>query len=67
MKTHVLRGSKQDIADGLAQISGEVREAIIFVDEPAAAASAPGTPGVEDIIAEMHPSARCHLNGTEAA
>ncbi len=34
MKTHVLKGSKQEIAEGLARISGEVREAIVFVDEP---------------------------------
>ena len=55
MKTHVLRGSKQDIAEGLAQISGEVREAIIFVDEPASAAPAAGTPNAEDVFAEMRP------------
>ena len=53
MKTHVLRGSKQEIADGLARISGEVREAIFFVDEPAPAAPASTTPDVEDIFAEM--------------
>ena len=55
MKTHVLRGSKQDITEGLARISGEVREAIIFVDEPAPAAPAGGTPDAEDIFAEMRP------------
>ena len=37
MKTHVLTGSKQEIAESLARISGEVREAIVFVEEPAPA------------------------------
>jgi hypothetical protein len=53
MKTHVLRGSKQEIAEGLARISGEVREAIVFVEEPSATAPEPGTPDAEDIFAEM--------------
>ena len=34
MKTHVLRGSKQEIVDNLARISGEVREAIVFEKDP---------------------------------
>jgi hypothetical protein len=55
MKTHVLRGSKQEIAASLAQISGEVREAIVFVEEPALAAAGIGTPAAEDIFAEMRP------------
>jgi hypothetical protein len=38
MKTHVLKGSKQEIAEILIRISGEVREAIVFVEEPATAA-----------------------------
>jgi len=54
MKTHVLKGSKQEIAERLGRISGEVREAIVFEEEPAA------TPGAEadhngDIFAEMRP------------
>ena len=36
MKTHVLRGSKEEIAQNLVRISGEVREAIVFEEEPAA-------------------------------
>lgn len=55
MKTHVLRGSKQEIAESLARIRGEVREAIVFEEEPA-----PGVPGAplpedDDIFAEMRP------------
>ena len=33
METHILRGLKQEIAEGLARISGEVREAIVFVED----------------------------------
>jgi hypothetical protein len=55
MKTHVLKGSKQEIAERLVRLSGEVREAIVFEDEPAPAGieSAPGE--AEDIFAEMAP------------
>ncbi|HET6881707.1 MAG TPA: hypothetical protein VFI31_16205 [Pirellulales bacterium] len=52
MKTHVLKGSKQEIAESLIQISGEVREAIVFVEEPAAAFVASSEHG-DDIFAEM--------------
>ena len=52
MKTHVLRGSKHEIAEHLVRITGEVREAIVFEEEPTPPA---GTPEVEDIFAEMRP------------
>jgi len=45
----VLTGSKQEIAENLARLSGEVREAIVFVDE-----SAPAASEAVDIFAEMH-------------
>jgi hypothetical protein len=51
LKAHVLTGSKQEIADNLARISGEVREAIVFVEEPTRA----GVSDSEDIFAEMRP------------
>ncbi len=35
MKTHVLRGSKQEIVERLVRMTGEVREAIVFEEEPA--------------------------------
>jgi hypothetical protein len=54
MKMHVLRGSKQEIADGLARISGEVREAIVFEEEPDPLGPAPAS-SPEDIFAEMRP------------
>jgi hypothetical protein len=54
MKTHVLRGSKQEIVERLVRISGEVREAIVFEEEPAATPG-PGEDDTQDIFAEMHP------------
>ena len=53
MKTHVLKGSKQEIAESLVRISGEVREAIVFEEEPAVFAAAPHE--TDDIFAEMGP------------
>jgi hypothetical protein len=55
MITHVLKGSKQEIAENLVRISGEVREAIVFVEEPAPAAPEGATADGEDIFAEMRP------------
>jgi len=55
MKTHVLKGSRQEIVEGLSRISGEVREAIVFVDEPAPTAPDAGPPEASDIFAEMQP------------
>jgi hypothetical protein len=52
MKAQILRGSKQEIAETVVHITGEVREAIVFVEEPSdQAAEASG----EDIFAEMEP------------
>lgn len=57
MKTHALKGSKQEIAEGLVQINGDVREAIVFVEEPAGAGSNALPDALpdngEDIFAEM--------------
>ena len=55
MKTHILRGSKQEIAESLVRISGEVREAIVFEEESAPEASEAATDHTEDIFAEMGP------------
>jgi hypothetical protein len=55
MKTHVLRGTKQEIAKSLSQISGEVLQAIVFVEESAPTAADAHTCGAEDIFAEMRP------------
>jgi len=53
MKTHILRGSKQEMAENLIRISGEVREVIVFEEETAPASPTPGTDHTEDIFAEM--------------
>jgi hypothetical protein len=54
MTAHVLTGSKQEIAQKLANLAGEVREAIVFVEE--AARSAPLTSqSVDEMFAEMEP------------
>ncbi len=50
MKAQVLKGSKQEIAETVVRISGDVREAIVFVEEtsdPTHYSSG------EDIFAEM--------------
>jgi hypothetical protein len=54
MTTHVLRGSKQEIVESIARLSGEVREAIVFVEDPARNNNSE-TADVEDIFAEMGP------------
>jgi hypothetical protein len=53
MTTLILKGSKQEIAKRLVMISGEVREAIVFVEDTKPAASAEGTQDAQDIFAEM--------------
>jgi hypothetical protein len=53
MKAQILRGSKQEIAEAVVRIAGEVREAIVLVEEPADQVPPP-VPG-EDIFAEMEP------------
>jgi len=53
MQAHVLRGTKQQIAENLARMPGEVREAIVFVEEPEPAEAR--MPDGEDIFAEMRP------------
>lgn len=55
MTAITLRGSKQEIAQQVANLEGEVREAIVFIEPPpgALAQSAPAT--VEDLFQEMEP------------
>ena len=60
MNVQVLRGSKQEIAEGVARIHGEVREAIVFIEGPA---DTPPRPG-EDIFAEMDPFV-VHVGGAD--
>jgi hypothetical protein len=55
MTTHVLKGSKQEIAETLAHFPGEVREAIVFVEDPATSTTAQAAPPTADIFDEMRP------------
>ena len=55
MKAHVLKGSKQQIAEDIVRISGDVREAIVFVEEPSPAADSTAALTPDDIFAEMRP------------
>ena len=48
MKAHILTGSRQEIVSKFAEIEGEIREAIVFVDDPLE----PVGPD-DDIFAEM--------------
>jgi hypothetical protein len=52
MKTHVLTGSKAEIAESIARIDGEIREVIVVVEEPLDS-TVPAT--VEEMFAEMEP------------
>lgn len=52
MKSHVLTGSKSEIAEKVAQIEGVIREVIVFVDEPSDAVH---QATAEDMFAEMEP------------
>ena len=58
MTTRVLTGSKQEIARKVADLEGDVRQAIVFIEDPATTAA--GTPlpvpaTVEEMFAEMEP------------
>jgi hypothetical protein len=52
MKAQVVKGSKQEIAETVVRIPGEVREAIVFVEEPSDQTQ---TTSGEDLFAEMEP------------
>ncbi len=52
MKAQVVVGGKSEIAEAVARINGEVREAIVFFEEPMSAAPEASQ---EDIFAEMEP------------
>jgi hypothetical protein len=55
MSARILKGTKQEIASSLAQISGEVREAIVFVDDSGAVGPAGPPADAGDFFAEMRP------------
>jgi hypothetical protein len=55
MKAHILKGSKQEIAENLVRINGEVCEAIVFEDELASGDTQVAAHPANDIFAEMIP------------
>jgi|tagenome__1003787_1003787.scaffolds.fasta_scaffold19825008_2 hypothetical protein len=55
MTARVITGSKQEIARQVASMAGEVREAIVFVEEPSTAAPRPVPATVEELFGEMEP------------
>lgn len=50
MKARVLTGSKQEIAEKLMETDGDIREAIVFIDDSSIEREV-----VENIFAEMEP------------
>jgi len=52
MKAQVLTGSKSEIADSIIRMAGDIREVIVFVDEPVGDSS---DCIEEDMFAEMEP------------
>lgn len=55
MSARILKGTKQEIASSLVQMSGEVREAIVFVDEPLVVDPGGQPADAADFFAEMRP------------
>jgi hypothetical protein len=55
MTAHVFKGTKLEIAQQVANLEGDVREAIVFVEQPqvTSAQSVPAT--VEELFKEMEP------------
>jgi hypothetical protein len=55
MSARILRGTKQEIVEHLTRMSGEIREAIVFVEETPPTGTAVDGSGEEDLFAEMRP------------
>jgi hypothetical protein len=55
MTARILTGSKREIAEQVASLNGEVREAIVFVEEPIDASTQPVPETVEELFKEMQP------------
>jgi len=53
MKAHILKGSKQEIAESLVRIDGEVREAIVFEEDAAPESPVATADSAADVFAEM--------------
>ena len=55
MTARLIKGNKQEIAEKVAALEGEVREAIVFIEEPADVSRPPVPETGEDMFAEMEP------------
>ena len=55
MTAQVLKGSKQEIAQQVANLEGEVREAIVFIEQPTGATTQPLPATTEELFKEMEP------------
>ena len=55
MTAHVLKGTKQEIAQQVANLEGEVREAIVFVEQTHAASMQDVPATDEELFKEMEP------------
>jgi hypothetical protein len=55
MTARILKGSKQEIAQQVASLEGEVREAIVFIEQPSDAATAPLPAAMDEFFREMDP------------
>jgi hypothetical protein len=62
MIAQILKGSKREIAESVARIPGEVREAIVFVEEPLDLTEA----SPQELFALMEPFA-AHAGGADYA
>ena len=60
MSAQILRGSKREIAESVARIPGEVREAIVFIEEPLDLTEA----SPQELFASMEPFAT-HAGGAD--
>jgi hypothetical protein len=60
MGAQILRGSKQEIAESVARMSGQVHEAIVFIEEPLALTEA----SPQQLFASMEPFA-AHAGGAD--
>jgi hypothetical protein len=62
MGAQILKGSKREIAESVARIPGEVREAIVFIEEPSDLTEA----SPQELFASMEPFAT-HAGGADCS
>jgi predicted sugar kinase len=62
MSAQILRGSKQEIAEKILELPGDIHEVIVIVEEPTAVFTEPG----EDIFADMAPY-EAHAGGADCS